>query len=52
MIQQINHLNLEQVEINYKSRGTYNANSDIKFETSMMMSNLCDHSDAYIHVKV
>ena len=38
------------VEINDESQGTYNANSDIKFETSMIRSNLCDYSDAYIHV--
>ena len=34
------------VEINYESRGTYNVNNDIKFETSMTRSNLCDHIDA------
>ena len=39
------------VEINDKYRGTYNANSDIKFKTSMIRSNLCDYSDAYIQVK-
>ena len=39
------------VEINYESRGTYNANSDIKFKSSMIMSNLLDYSGAYIHVK-
>ena len=39
------------VEINDKSRGTYNANSQIKFKTTMLRSSLCDYSDAYILVK-
>ena len=34
------------VEINDESRGTYNANSDIKFKSSVISSNLCDYSDA------
>ena len=34
------------VEINYESQGIYNANNDIKFETLMTRSNLCDHIDA------
>ena len=38
------------VEINDESRGTYNTNSQIKFKTSMLRSNLCDYSDAYILV--
>ena len=38
------------VEINYESRGTYTSN-DIVFKTSMLRSNLCDYSDAYILVK-
>ena len=38
------------VEINDESRGTYTAN-DIKFKTTMLRSNLCDYSDAYILVK-
>ena len=37
------------VEIKNESQGTYNANNDIKFKTSMIRSNLCDYSDAYIH---
>ena len=37
------------VEINDESRVTYNYGSDIKFKTSMIRSNLCDYSDAYIH---
>ena len=32
------------VEMNDKSRGTYNNN--IKFKTSMIRSNLCNYSDA------
>ena len=39
------------VEINGESRGTYNANSQIKFKTTMLKSSLCDYSDAYILVK-
>ena len=39
------------VEINDESRGTYNVGSQIKFKTTMLKSNLCDYSDAYILVK-
>ena len=39
------------VQINYKSSGTYNVNSQIKFRTTMLKSSLCDYSDAYIFVK-
>ena len=39
------------VEINDKSRGGYNVNSQIKFKTTMLKSSLCDYSDAYILVK-
>ena len=38
------------VEINYDSRKTY-TNTDIKFKTTMLRSNLCDYADAYILVK-
>ena len=38
------------VEINYESRGNY-ANSDIRFKTTMLRSNLCDYADLYILVK-
>ena len=38
------------VEINDESRGVYNANSQIKFKTTMLKSSLCDYSDAYILV--
>ena len=39
------------VDINDKSRGTYNAGSQIKFKTTMLKSSLCDYSDSYILVK-
>ena len=39
------------VEINDESRGTYSVNSQINFKTTMLKSNLCDYSDAYILVK-
>ena len=39
------------VEINNESRGTYHINDQIRFKTTMVTSSLCDHSDAYIHVK-
>ena len=39
------------VEINYGSRGTCNTNSQIRFETSMLRTTLCDYSDPYILVK-
>ena len=39
-------------ELNDDSRGTYNTNSQIKFETSTLGSSLCDYSDTYILVKV
>ena len=38
------------VEINDESRGNY-ANSNIKFKTTMLRSNLCDYADSYILVK-
>ena len=39
------------IEIYDESPGMYNANSGVKFQTSMIASNLCGYSDAYIHVK-
>ena len=40
------------VEINDESRGAYNVNTQIKFKTTMLKSNLCDYSYAwYILVK-
>ena len=38
------------VEINDESRGNY-TNSDIRFKTTMLRSNLCDYADSYILVK-
>ena len=38
------------VKINAKSRGNYE-NSDIRFKTTMLRSNLCDYADSYIIVK-
>ena len=37
------------VEINDETRGNY-ANSDIRFKTTMLRSNLCDYADSYILV--
>ena len=39
------------IEKNDQSREVYIANSDIRFKTTMLKSNLCDYSDAYILVK-
>ena len=39
------------VGINDESRGTFNEDNQIRFKTSMLRSNLCDNSDAYILVK-
>ena len=37
------------VEMNDESRGNY-ANSDIRFKTTMLRSNLCNYADSYILV--
>ena len=39
------------IEVNDLSSGQYFAGKNIRFETSMLRSNLCDYSDAYIVVK-
>ena len=39
------------VEINDESRGTYNENNQIRANTSMLRSSLCNYSDAYVFVK-
>ena len=39
------------IEINDLSSGQYSVNKSIRFETSMLRSDLCDYSDAYIVVK-
>ena len=36
-------------KISDESQGTYNVSNQIKFKTSMIRSNVCDYSDAYIH---
>ena len=38
------------VKINDKSKGNY-TNSEIRFKTSMLRSDLCDYADSYILVK-
>ena len=38
------------IEINDNARGKYNKDSQIKFEISVLKSNLCDYSNAYILV--
>ena len=38
------------VEINDESRGNY-TNSDIRFKTTILRSNLCDYANSYILVK-
>ena len=38
------------VEINDNSRGTY-TNAGIKFKTTILKSDLCDYTDAYIFVR-
>ena len=38
-------------KINDESRETYNINNQIRFKKSMISSNSCDYSYAYIHVK-
>ena len=39
------------VEVNDDSRGMCSVDSQIKFKTSMLRSNLCDYNDAYVLVK-
>ena len=39
------------VEINDVSRGTYSANSEIHFKTTMLKCSLCDYGDGYILVR-
>ena len=36
------------IEINDQSRGVYNVNSNMRFKTTVLRSNLCHYSDAYI----
>ena len=39
------------MEVHDKSGGSYNINNQIRFEASMLQSDLCDYSDAYIVVE-
>ena len=39
------------VEINDGIRGAYSPNKQIRFKTTILISSLCDYSDAYILVK-
>ena len=39
------------VQIRDDAPGTYNSSSQIKLKTTMLMSRLCDYSDAYMLVK-
>ena len=46
----MNHLDLEKnwVEINDNLRGMYDSDSQIKFKTSMLKSNLCNYRHIYL----
>ena len=46
----LKHRTINWVEINDESRGNY-ANSNIRFKTTMLISNLFDYGDSYILVK-
>ena len=39
------------IKVNNLSSSQYSVNKKIKFETSMLRSDLCDYSDTYIVVK-
>ena len=39
------------IEVHDQSEETHNTNKQIRFKTSMLRSNFCDYSDAYIVVK-
>ena len=39
------------IEVYDQSQGNYNVNKEIRIKTSMLRSDLCDFSDAYIVVK-
>ena len=41
----------EWIEVDDQSGKTYNTKKQIRFKTSMLRSDLCDYSDAYIVVK-
>ena len=39
------------IEVHHQSRKTYNTSKEIRFKTSMLRSDLCDYSDAYMLLK-
>ena len=39
------------IEVHDQSGETYNTNKQIRFKTSILRSDMCDYSDAYILVK-
>ena len=39
------------IEVRNQSGETYNTNKQIRFKTSILRSDLCDYSDAYIVLK-
>ena len=39
------------IKVQSQSGNTYNASKPIRFKTSMLRSDLCDYSDAYVWVK-
>ena len=39
------------IEVYDQSKGIYNTNKEIRIKTSMLRSDLCDYSDAYVVVK-
>ena len=41
----------KQIEVYGQSEKNYNPNKEIRIKTSMLKSDLCDYSDAYIIVK-
>ena len=41
----------KSIEVYDQSEGNYNVNEEIRIKTSMLRSDLCDFSDAYIVVK-
>ena len=44
-------VNKKWIEVYDQSGGNYNVNKEIRIKTSMLRSDLCDYSDAYIVVK-
>ena len=40
-----------RIEVNDLSNGQYSVDKNIRFKTSMLRTDLCDYSDAYIVVK-